>query len=287
MRLVLLALFLALTTAARAATPEVRLHDRTIITSDKVRLHLIEGGPATGHTLLFIPGWAMPAWIWEPQLEHFARHFHVVALDPRGQGKSDIPATGYEPIRRGKDIAEVIGHLEPVPVTIVAWSLGVLDTLAYIHTHDDRLIAGLVLVDNSVGEEPPPVVKPAPPSTEPPPPYDQRMRRFVHAMFHQPQPAAWLDRLTGDALHLPEPASRALLAYPLPRSYWKEAVYATAKPLLYVIRPRWSAQAENLQRNRPGTEVELFTDAGHALFADEPRRFNAILDSFLRRRIWP
>jgi hypothetical protein len=43
------------------------------------------------------------------------------------------------------------------------------------------------------------------------------MRRFVHAMFHRPQPAAWLDRLTGDALQLPEPASRALLAYPRPR----------------------------------------------------------------------
>ena len=35
---------------------------------------------------------------------------------------------------------------------VIAWSLGVLDTLASIHTQGDRLLAGLVLVDNSVGK---------------------------------------------------------------------------------------------------------------------------------------
>jgi microsomal epoxide hydrolase len=54
-----------------------------------------------------------------------------------------------------------------------------------------------------------------------------------------------------------------------------------------VVRPRWAAQAENLQRNRPGTETVLFATAGHALFVDEPARFNTVLDSFLRRRVWP
>ena len=49
-----------------------------------------------------------------------------------------------------------------MPVVVVGWSLGVLDTLAYVHTHGDALIAGLVLVDNSVGEEPAPVPVPPP-----------------------------------------------------------------------------------------------------------------------------
>jgi non-heme chloroperoxidase len=261
--------------------------DRFVLTSDGVRLHMLEAGPPAGHTILFVPGWSMPAWIWEAQIQAFARQYHVVALDPRGQGGSDVPMTGYEPLRRGKDIAESIVQLEPVPVVIVAWSLGVLDTLAYLHTHDDSLVAGLVLVDNSVGEEPAPVM--TRPAARPRlhPPYPEVMRQFVRGLFDRPQTSAWLDRLTQASLRTPEAVGRALRAYPLPRSYWREAVYSTDRPLLYVVRPRWAPQAENLARNRPGTETALFTDAGHALFVDEPGRFNALLDSFVRRRVWP
>ena len=118
-------------------------------------------------------------------------------------------------------------------------------------------------------------------------PHPEKMRRFVAGMFAHPPGSAYLERLTQATLRTPEYASKLLLAYPLPRSYWREAVYAANCPVLYVVRPRWAAQAENLQRNRPGTETVLFATAGHALFVDEPARFNAVLDSFLRRRVWP
>mgnify|MGYP003330656913 FL=1 len=57
--------------------------------------------------------------------------------------------------------------------------------------------------------------------------------------------------------------------------------------MLYAVRPRWAAQAENLKRNRPGTEIEIFAKAGHALFVDEAARFDALVESFARRRVWP
>jgi non-heme chloroperoxidase len=112
------------------------------------------------------------------------------------------------------------------------------------------------------------------------------MKAFVQAMFHRPQPAAYLDRLTEATLRTPPAASRLLLAYPVPRSYWKEAVYATKVPLLYVIRPRWLAQGENLTRKRPDTQMEVFADAGHALFVDDAARFNSVTEDFLRRHVW-
>lgn len=263
------------------------MRDRYFITTDNVRLHYLEAGPSGGHTVLFVPGWTMPAWIWTAQMQALSRFYHVVAFDPRGQGASDAPARGYEPNRRAQDIAELIANLTPVPVLAVAWSLGVLDTLAYVHTHGDGLLAGLVLVDNSVGEEPAPV--PAPPPLHPPPrlPHSEAMRRFVSSLFVHPPGEAYLERLTEASLHTPEAAGRALRSYPMPRTYWREAVYATDRPVLYVVRPRWAAQAENLARNRPGTESAIFTHAGHALFVDEPARFNALLDDFIRRRVWP
>jgi non-heme chloroperoxidase len=261
--------------------------DHFFLSSDGVRLHYLEAGPAGAHTLVFVPGWTMPAWIWMPQIQAFSRKFHVVAFDPRGQGDSAVPARGYEPVRRGRDITELIGHVDQRPVTIVAWSLGVLDTLAAIHVAGDRSIAGLILVDNSVGEEPAPVFQPVRPQTGPPPTHAAAMMQFVRTMFRRVQPPLYLERLTEACMHTPEAASRQLLAYPVPRSYWKQAVYATRVPMLYLIRPRWVAQGENLVRNRPNTEMEVFTDAGHALFVDEPARFNSVTEAFVRRHVWP
>lgn len=283
----LLVWLLVASAGAPASAQSTPAQDRWFVSSDNVRLHYTEAGPSTGHTIVFIPGWTMPAWIWSRQIAAFARHYHVVAFDPRGQGSSAVPDSGYEPIRRSKDIGELISHLEPVPVLLVAWSLGVLDTLAYVHTHGDERIAGLVLVDNSVGEDPAPTPVPRPLHSAPPPPREEARRQFVHGLFRNPQSPAWLDRLTQASLRVPEPVSQAMRSYPLPRTYWKEAVYATGRPILYVVRPRWASQAENLMHRRPGTETEIFTNAGHALFVDEPARFNALLDGFVRRRVWP
>jgi non-heme chloroperoxidase len=266
--------------------------DRYFLTSDHVRLHYLEAGPPLAHTLVFVPGWTMPAWIWMPQIRAFAERYHVVAFDPRGQGNSAAPAVGYEPIRRGRDIAELIAHLQ-IPgaaaerVVVIGWSLGVLDALAAIHVAGDRYLAGLVLVDNSVGEEPAPVPSRRPPRPRPRLNHAQYMAAFVRGMFVTPQPAGYLDRLIQATLHTPEQASRLLLAYPVPRSYWREAVYATKVPILYVIRPHWLAQGETLVRNRPGTEMEVFEHAGHALFVDEPARFDSVMERFLHQRVWP
>ena len=65
------------------------------------------------------------------------------------------------------------------------------------------------------------------------------------------------------------------------REFWRAAIYGTAKPVLYVVTPRLKGQAENLQRKRPATRTAVFEGAGHALFVDEPARFNTLLDEFL------
>src|ERR1700744_5109423 len=124
-RLILAVLFSALLPTPAMAQGMTAVQDRYFITSDGVRLHYLEAGPRLGHTIVFVPGWTMPAWIWLAQIQAFAGRYHVVAFDPRGQGDSDAPASGYEPGRRSQDIAELIASLEPVPVLLVGWSLGV------------------------------------------------------------------------------------------------------------------------------------------------------------------
>ncbi|MCL2429026.1 MAG: alpha/beta hydrolase [Alphaproteobacteria bacterium] len=283
---ILSGLLLALSAIARpaAAQPVSGAEDRFFLTSDGVRLHYLEAGRAHAHTILLVPGWTTPGWIFTPQIRAFSARYRVIALDPRGQGASELARSGYGPARRGQDIGELIDRLGPAPVLLVGWSLGVLDTLAYVHADGDGRLAGLVLVDNSIGEEPAPAIAE---HFRPHLPYELRMSRFVRGMFRTRQSEAYLETLTEAMLRTPESVASALLAYPLPRSYWREAVYSTSKPLLYAIRPIWEGQAENLARRDPAAEIAVFPGAGHALFVDDAGRFDAVVEDFIERRIWP
>ena len=66
-------------------------------TSDGTKLRYLESG--TGDTILFVPGWMMPAEIWQPQIEHFCKAYHVVVVDERKK-------------RDGRPLA-VVGSFDP------------------------------------------------------------------------------------------------------------------------------------------------------------------------------
>jgi len=135
------------------------------------------------------------------------------------------------------------------------------------------------LVDSSVGELPVP------------PPGDtflQQLRDnrdatlhdFVRAMFATPQPEPEIVALIQSAKRMTLDSSVALLSSGIPREHWKEIAHAFAKPLLYAVTPQFAEQARNLEQNRSGTQIEIFERAGHALFVDEPERFNQLILSF-------
>ena len=250
-------------------------------TSDGVRLRVLEASPRrlSGRlpVVAFIPGWSMPASIWQAQLTAFSQRYRVAALDPRGQGQSEVPAGGYTAERRSRDIAEFVARYPRV--VLVGWSLGALEALQYVHQFGDKQVEALVLVDSSVGEEPKP-----PPGNFPDDlraDREKALDRFIRAIFRSKRPPSEYKQLLDGALKLPLEASIDLLSYPFPREHWRDIARAFRKPLLYVVTPQFAEQAQNLSRNRPGTRIEVFADAGHTLFVDEPQRFNALLDHFL------
>jgi microsomal epoxide hydrolase len=106
-------------------------------------------------------------------------------------------------------------------------------------------------------------------------------------MFHRKQDPSYLAQLTQSALHLPAPDAHLLLSYPVPRSYWREAVYATERPVLYLVGPGLAGQAASLVGHHVNAETAIFPQAGHALFVDEPDRFNRLVLDWLSRRVWP
>ncbi len=118
-------------------------------TSDQVKLHYQEAGQ--GEAILLIPGWLMPADIWEPQFQELSKDYHVILLDPRSQGRSDMTHSGNDPLRRSKDIEELLEYLHLNSVVLVGWSLGAFDTLAYLGQFGNDKLNALVLVDSPLG----------------------------------------------------------------------------------------------------------------------------------------
>lgn len=273
----------ALAAAPASAQPpmEPQIQGKPFVTSDGVRLNVLEACPpgAQGKPVIaLVPGWSMPASVWRPQLAALGAKQCVAALDPRGQGASDLAPGGYTTARRAEDIREFLERY--AGAVLVGWSLGALEALEYVHRHGDAALRGLVLVDSSVGEDPAP-----PPSTG----FIEGLKRdrrgtmedFVRGLFRSPRAGGELAALTEAALRMPLDASLSLFPRGTPREHWRGIARGFRKPLLYVVSEPLAGQAQSLKRNRPATRVEVFERAGHALFADEPERFNALLLDFV------
>ncbi|HEX4326948.1 MAG TPA: alpha/beta hydrolase [Burkholderiales bacterium] len=263
---------------------------RSFVTSDGVTLSYLETAPAPVNkapVIVLLPGWCMPASIWHEQFAALGARYRTLALDPRGQGESEVPAQGYTAARRAADVHEFIAAAVPARsrVLLVGWSLAALEALEYVSRYGEKRLAGLALIDSSVGE------LPAPPGNNDPSadsPFKRHVRNdrprfldeFVHAIFAKLRPEEEIAALIAGAQRMKVEDSIALLSYPFPREHWKEVVLKYTHPLLYVVTPQFSAQAESLKQHRPATRTELFRKAGHALFADEPERFNTLLLEF-------
>jgi len=253
-----------------------------LTTDDGVRRNILESGPSQVDpslpVIVLVPGWCMPATIWQAQLQALGQRFRTLAVDPRGQGDSEVPAAGYEAERRASDLRDVLAPLRRV--LLVGWSLGVLDTLNLVNRFGDSQLAGLVLVDNSVGE--PPAPHPSNFISELRADRGATVERFVRGMFAHPRPEAQIEQLKQAALKMPLDGAIALLSYPFPREHWRKIARSFSKPLCYCVTRRYLEQAHNLKRERPTTRVEYFEHAGHALFVDEPERFNRIVSDFAK-----
>jgi non-heme chloroperoxidase len=277
--LLVLSMLLVLPALHGAAT----VKDGSFTTSDGVRLHYLESG--AGPTILFVPGWTMPAEIWQPQIEYFSRNYHVVALDPRSQGASDKPAEGNYPGRRAQDYKELIDHLGSSPVVFVGWSLAVYEAMAYVEMFGTYKLSALVLVDMRTYD---------PSSAE------GRDRRydmfhnfqadrknfaatFVRGMYHKPQSEEYLESVTEASLKTPTNSAIALLAELAVKNDHRAALAKIKIPVLAAMTATNRSEVEHITAAVPGAQGEVFEDAGHCLFVDDADRFNTVLESFLAK----
>lgn len=262
-------------------------------TPDGERIHYLEVGPAAGEaetdarerpSLLFIPGWMLPAEIWAPQLERFGATRRTVAMDPRAQGRSSKAREGLYAAARARDIRAVVEALELRPVVLVGWSMGVTEVAAYVEQFGTDGLAGIVLVDGLAGLDFEPEL--ARQFLDWGAAYvherEATTRAFVRSMFRTERSEDYLDALTERALMTPTDAAVAL-AVSQARSDHRAALRRIDRPTLIAIAPGgpWTPLYEAIADSIPGSRLERFEGAGHALFVDRAEEFNTRLEAFL------
>lgn len=107
-----------------------------------------EGEP----TVLFVPTWTIiTSRIWKPQIPYFARRHRVITFDPRGNGRSDRPASAeaYAETEFGKDILAVMDAADVERAVLVSLSAGAERSLVAAVAAPDR-ITGLVFTGPAI-----------------------------------------------------------------------------------------------------------------------------------------
>ncbi|HKX03350.1 MAG TPA: alpha/beta fold hydrolase [Methylomirabilota bacterium] len=92
--------------------------------------------------------------MWKHQIPYLSRYFRVITMDPRGNGRSDRPATGYDLQTRYDDLVAVLDEVARPPIALVAFSCAAPLAFRYAVAHPDRL-SHLILLSGQYAESVP------------------------------------------------------------------------------------------------------------------------------------
>jgi len=252
-------------------------------TSDGIRIHYFEAG--SGRPVVFIPGWTMPAWIWQKQIDEFSRHYHVVAVDPRSQGESDQPTYGHLPETRARDYKELVDHLGLKHPVLVGWSMACGELVKYAEQFGTDNLGGLVLVDGLLQDKLSPELSA----------YvmgwmnllqqdrQKQVDGFVRSMYKKPQPEDYLKRVMHASTQVPADTAAVLIYNMIAVKDFSPGLARVNRPMLFMYQPNSQETADYLKL-KLGDKVRLerFDGDGHALFVDDPEKFNHVLEEFLQ-----
>ena len=216
-------------------------------TSDDIRIHYLESG--NGEPIVFIPGWTMPAWIWQKQIEDFSTKYHVISIDPRSQGDSDRPPYGHLPETRARDYKELVDSLGLKQPVLVGWSMACGELMSYVEQFGTDHLRALVLVDGFVAESPSPEVFAT---------WSGRMNQlqqdrqkqadgFVRNMFKKPQTEEYLKRVVNASMQVPADTAVILIYNMIAVKDLSNSFARLNRPVLFMYQPNMQQSADFLK----------------------------------------
>lgn len=286
-RQLLFALFLAASLVQ--AVPAAPEEGGKVATADGARIHYQRAG--AGDAMLLIPGWSFSGEIFARQIEFFAKSYDVIAIDPRGQGKSSKGAAGNSYRSHGADLAAVVAELGLGKAHWIGWSWGCYDIFSYVRQFGPARVQTFVCLDE------PPLGWSADPQEWAGVSTleglaalyrgvaDNRrafLDGFVPWMVTRPLTDVEREELVEMSLQTPEHVAVALAADGMLADYSTEAeMLDRLAPTFFIIREEMeSVAAPWMARRMPNTRT-LFK-GGHMMFWEFPQEINAAIAEFLQ-----
>jgi pimeloyl-ACP methyl ester carboxylesterase len=250
-----------------------------------VRLHVVEQGDPDGIPVILLHGYSDTWYSWSRVLPLLSSRLRAYALDQRGHGASDKPATGYS---MRELAADVLGFMDVrgIPrATILGHSMGSFVAQQVALAAPSRVEA-LVLIGPAADvnafngmDEFEAVVEALP---EPVP--LEFTRDFQESTIHVPLPPEFVDRVSDDSRRLPAFAWRALMRGMRAmgsttglRDSRIPALIAWGEQDSFVPRAAVDALLEIL----PDAALSVYEETGHATHWERPERFAREMGLFL------
>jgi len=251
-------------------------------TSDGIRIHYLEAG--SGQAIVFIPGWTMPAWIWQKQIDEFSKNYHVIAVEPRSQCESDQPTYGHMPETRSRDYKELVDHLGLKQPVLVGWSMACGELVKYAEQFGTENVGGLVLVDGFLADKLSPEMFGFATGWMNQLQLDRQKQAngFVRSMYKKPQTEEYLKRVIDASTQVPADAAVVLIYNMIAVKDISAGLAKMNRPVLFAYQPDSQGSADFL-KSKLGDKVRLerFDGDGHALFVDDAEKFNRVLEEFI------
>ncbi|HMI41209.1 MAG TPA: alpha/beta hydrolase [Sphingomicrobium sp.] len=262
-----------------------------IKTADGAQIRVIQAGKqGASPPLVLIPGWSTSADIWSRQIHVFAKDRRVISFDPRSQGESTKVVAGNTPETRAQDLHALLASLGAQRPVLVGWSQGVQDLAAYVEQYGTKDLAGIVLVDAPVSDGAAGIAaspQAAAAQFKMLGIYAAHQQDYLRGMFgaiiSKPQPAGLVDGLVATGMKTPPSTGVAMLVADLFGTDRTGAIAKIDCPTLVIAAassPELAVQQAMAKRIR-GARFESVDDAAHAVFLDQPERFDALLGGFL------
>jgi non-heme chloroperoxidase len=257
-------------------------------TSDGVNIHYLEAG--SGRPIVFIPGWTMPAWIWQKQIDEFSKTYHVIAVDPRSQGESDKPPYGHMPETRARDYKELVDQLGLKRPVLIGWSMACGELVKYAEQFGTSNVGGFVLVDGFLSDKASPEMVAGISGWMNQLQQDRQKQAdgFVRSMFKKPQPEDYLKHVIDASTQVPADTAVVLIYNMIAVKDFSPGLASLAamkskNPVFFMYQPESQLTADYL-KSKLGDKLRLerFDGDGHALFVDDPEKFNHVLEDFMK-----
>jgi non-heme chloroperoxidase len=287
----LIVFLVAASAASVRAGSASELRERKLDVGESVSLRVIEAGkPEAQPVLVFIPGWSTGADIWHQQIDAFAKTYRIIAFDPRSQGESTKATSGNTPETRAQDLHALLQRLGVRHPVLIGWSQGVQDIAAYVEHNGTKDLAGIVLVDAAVSDGADGMAARAQETAA-------QFKMFAVYQVHQQEYLAGMMRaiiskppsdevikhLVSIGMKTPPDIGVAMLIADMFGLNRTAALKKIECPTLIVAStksfelPRQRAAANQI----PHARFEEIDDAAHAVFVDQPDRFDELLDNFV------